>query len=224
MRKFISKIFDTVLRWTIFCLVHLFFRPKVEYVTDSAKTRILKEPSIIVSNHIWHADGMVIGSSFIHEKICHMAAKDRFDDPKQAFFFRHMNCIPIDRYQLDTSWIYQAIDKLKNQHEHIAIYPEGRHGKNGEILPFHSGITTIAALAQVPLVMIYIDGPYHWIFDRRLRLLVSDSFRMDPPTQGMTADYIQEQTEKLHAKMVEMQGMMWERHPERRVERGETKD
>lgn len=196
--------------------MHLFFRPKLEYVNKESKGKLLSEPCIIVSNHIWHLDGMVIGSKFFSKKICHMAAKDRFADPKQAFFFRHMNCIPIDRQQLDTSWIYQAIDKLKNQKEHIAIYPEGRHGHNGEILPFHSGITTIAALAQVPLVMIYIDGPYHWFLGKRIRLLVSDQFVLDAPTSGMNADYIAEQTEKLHTKMLEMQAKMWEKYPERR--------
>lgn len=216
MKNVFTKCFDAVLKGLIYCLVHLFFRPKLEFVDPSQKEKILSEPSILVSNHIWHLDGMVIGSKFFSKKICHMAAKDRFADKKQAFFFRHMNCIPIDRQQLDTSWLYQALDKLKKQQEHIAIYPEGRHGHDGEILPFHSGITTIAALAQVPLVMIYIDGPYNWLIGRRIRLLVSSPFYLDAPTNGMNADYISEQTEKLHTKMLELQAKMWEKYPERR--------
>lgn len=217
MRQFFTNVFDWILKLLIYILVHLFFRPKLEYVNKTTKKKIFSEPTIIVSNHIWHLDGIVIGTKFLFTKICHMAAKDRFADKKQAFFFKHMNCIPIDRQQLDTSWLYQAIDKLKNQKENVAIYPEGRHGKNGEILPFHSGITTIAALAQVPLVMIYIDGPYHWLFGRRLRLLISEPFTLDAPSNGINADYINEQTEKLHSKMLDLQEQMWTRHPERRI-------
>lgn len=205
MRKFFRKIFDKFLDWLIFCLVHLLFRPKVYYVNKSRKKELFKEPTMIVSHHVAHYDGLTISSVFHKAPICHMAAKDRFAQKGLAFFFRHLNVIPIDRQQLDTSWIYQALDKLKRQKEMVAIYPEGLRSETGEILPFHSGITTIATLAQVPLVMIYIEGPYTWLIGNRVKLYVSEPFRLDQPLNGMNADYINEQTVKLHDKMVEMQ-------------------
>lgn len=136
-----------------------------------------------------------------------MAAKDRFDNPKLAFLLRHTGCIPIDRQRLDTSWIHEAVGILKQQKEHIAIFPEGRHGHNGEILPFHAGITTIAALTQVPIVMVYIAGPYQFLGARH-RMIIDTPRHLDPPTQGMTADYIQAETDKLHARMVELQSIL----------------
>jgi len=205
MRIFFVKIFDYILNKLIICLVYLFFRPKVYYANKSGKNGLFSVPTMIVSHHVAHYDGLTISSVFRKTNICHMAAKDRFAQKGLAFFFRHLNVIPIDRQQLDTSWIYQALDKLKHYKEVVAIYPEGLRSENGEILPFHSGITTIATLAQVPLVMIYIEGPYRWLIGNRVKLYVSEPFRLDPPLNGMNADYINEQTIKLHDKMVAMQ-------------------
>ena len=36
--------------------------------------------------------------------------------------------------------------------------------------------------------------------------MVGTPFHLDPPTEGMTAEYIKAQTEKLHDSMVELQG------------------
>jgi len=205
MKKFLTDIFNKILAGLINFLVHLMFRPKVYYSNKAKKDELFKDPVLIVSHHIAHYDGLTIGSVFHKTKICHMAAKDRFAQKGLAFFFKHLNVIPIDRQHLDTSWIYQALDKLKRQKEVVAIYPEGLRSETGEILPFHSGITTIATLAQVSLVMIYIEGPYRWLIGNRVKLYVSEPFRLDPPANGMNADYINEQTLKLHDMMVAMQ-------------------
>ena len=64
--------------------------------------------------------------------------------------------------------------------------------------------SALAAIAGVQIVMVYIDGPYN--FFKRTKLMVGTPFHLDPPTEGMTAEYIKAQTEKLHDSMVELQG------------------
>lgn len=199
-----SKIFDKVLFAVMSTAVHIVYHPKVYYKQKPIHKKRFEQPTIVVCNHISHVDGTVISTIFRKETIHHLAAKDRFENhPKMAWYLRHTGCIPIDRQNLDTSWVYQSVDLLRNKQESICIYPEGRHGKNKEILPFHSGITTIAAVSGAQIVMVYNDGPYDFI--HRTKLMVSEPFHLDPPTNGMTADYIKEQTEKLHDRMLELQ-------------------
>lgn len=206
MKKAMDKIFCAIIAF----LVHLVFHPKAYYMDKQKQKNRITEPTILVSNHINHLDGTIIGTIFRRDPIHHLAAKDRFENNKgMAWYLRHTGCIPIDRQNVDTKWVYQSVDILRNQKENICIYPEGRHGKNREILPFHSGITTIAAIAGVQIVMVYIDGPYN--FFKRTRLIVSAPFRLDPPTEGMTADYIKAQTEKLHDRMIELQAELLKR-------------
>lgn len=199
MSQFLDKVFGDILA----VATHIVFHPKVYYVDKSIQKNRLTEPTILVSNHINHIDGTIIGTVFHKNIVHHLAAKDRFENKGMGWYLRHNGCIPIDRQNLDTSWIYQSIDVLRNKKENICIYPEGRHGKNREILPFHSGVTTLAAMTRVPIVMIYNDGPYN--FFKRTKIIVSTPIHLNPPTNGMTADYIKEETENLRNKMLELQ-------------------
>lgn len=200
-----KRFFIWLLRAFIVFLARFFFRPKVYYVDASVQKRRLKEPSLLVSNHINHLDGPVIGSVFAPAKIHYLAAKDRFENKSLARLMTLCRCIPIDRKDLDTSWIHNSLDILRNQKEPLCIFPEGRHGKNGEILPFHSGITTLAVLSNAPLLLIYIDGPYQFVFGKRLKMIIDVPMHLNPPTQGLTADYIQQESDRLRERMLFLQ-------------------
>ncbi|MCF0207455.1 MAG: 1-acyl-sn-glycerol-3-phosphate acyltransferase [Bacteroidales bacterium] len=205
-----KTLFEKILFGVLAFSVNVVYKPKVFYVNKSKQGNRFDKPTILVCNHINHQDGTIIGTIFRKEIIHHLAAKDRFENNKgMAWYLRHTGCIPIDRQNIDTQWVYQSIDFLTNKNENICIYPEGRHGKNKEILPFHSGVTTIAALSKAQIVMVYNDGPYSLF--RRIKLIVSEPFHLDEPTNGMTADYIKEQTDKLRDKMVELQQELFNR-------------
>lgn len=51
-----------------------------------------------------------------------------------------------------------------------------------------------------PSVMVYIDGPIK-ILGSRARMIVSPQFHLDPPTEGMNAEYLMAQTQMLQEKM-----------------------
>ena len=115
---------------------------------------------------------------------------------------RHTGAIPIDRQHADTSWIRESLKVLKEDKEHIVIYPEGRHGEHRKQLPFHSGVTMLTAIAQVPIVMIYQDGPVQKY--KRNKLIIAPPFRLTPPEKGISADYVEEQTALLQDKMKDL--------------------
>ena len=181
-------------------LVKVLLRPKVYYVEPPRNPRKLDNPSLLIINHTCHLDGPVVTTVFRKDRIHNLAAKDRFEQRGFRFFLRHTRCIPIDRQNPDLTWIHESIKTLQQDKESVAIFPEGRHGEHRKQLPFHPGAVTLAAVAQAPLVMVYIDGPLK-ILGPRARLIVSPPFHLDPPTQGLSADYINEQTELLQQKM-----------------------
>ena len=55
----------------------------------------------------------------------------------------------------------------------VALFPEGARSTHRNQLPFHSGVVMLAALADVPVVMVYIDGP-HKILRKRAKLISAD--------------------------------------------------
>lgn len=199
-----TKIFDKILRVIIIFLEHFSFRPKVYYVDKSLQAAYLKQPSILVCNHIHHLDGVTLCTVFRKNTIHCLAAKDRFENRHLAFLLRHTGCIPIDRKSLDTSWIHQSVRLLKQDQHNIAIFPEGQHSKTGEILPFHAGITAIAAISQAPIVLVYIDGPYSF-WRKRLKMIIAPPCHLRPAQNGLTADYLQSETDYLREQMVELQ-------------------
>lgn len=181
-------------------LVKTLLRPKVYYVEPPKHPHKLDEPSLLIINHTSHLDGPIVTTMFRKDRIHNLAAKDRFEQRGFGFFLRHTRCIPIDRQHADLTWIHESVKTLKQDKESVAIFPEGRHGEHRKQLPFHTGAAMLAAVSQAPLVMVYIDGPVK-ILGPRARLIVSPPFHLAPPSQGLNADYINEQTEVLQQKM-----------------------
>ena len=184
-------------------LVRLLLRPKVYYLEEEKQADKLKEPSILVINHTSHLDGPIVNTVFHKDHIHNLAAKDRFVQKGFGFFLRHTRCIPIDRQNPDLSWVHESLQVLHEEKESIAIFPEGAHGAYRKQLPFHSGVIMLAALANVPIVMVYIDGP-HKILRKRSKLMIAPPFKMDTPAEGLNSDYIKQQTQMLQRRMSQL--------------------
>lgn len=198
---------DKALNNAIRHLVNLLFRPKVITVDGRKPEEILSEPSILVCNHTSHLDGPVVNTVFHPHRIHSLAAKDRFEQKGFGFFLRRTYCIPINRKSpSDISWIHASLKVLKVDKESVAIYPEGRHGEHRKQLPFHSGVTTLAFLAGVPVVLVYIDGP-HKAF-RRTSVVIDKPVLLTPPTGGLNEDYVKTQTAALQKRMAELMGYL----------------
>lgn len=194
---------DSIVQGLTSVLVRLLLRPKIYLQGSQKREDLLKEPTILIINHTSHLDGPVVTTALRPAIIHNLAAKDRFEQKRFGFFLRHTGCIPIDRRSPDLSWVHEAMKVLKEDKECVAIFPEGAHGGHRKQLPFHPGAAMLASFADVPLVMVYVDGP-HKIGRRRSRMLVSEPFRLDPPRGGLDAEYLHIQTEALEKKMKAM--------------------
>ena len=192
-----------VVEKTTSALVRLLLRPKPYFLEEEKQADKLHEPSILVVNHTSHLDGPVVNTVFRKDRIHNLAAKDRFEQPGFGFFLRHTRCIPIDRQNPDLSWIHESLRVLHEEKENVAIFPEGAHGTHRKQLPFHSGVVMLAALANVPIVMVYIDGP-HKILRKRSKLIIAPPCRLDPPVEGLNSDYVEHQTQVLQKRMSQL--------------------
>lgn len=192
-----------VVEKTTSALVRLFLRPKPYFLDQEKQADKLHEPSILVVNHTSHLDGPVVNTVFRKDRIHNLAAKDRFEQPGFGFFLRHTRCIPIDRQNPDLSWIHESLRVLHEEKENVAIFPEGAHGSHRKQLPFHSGVIMLAALANVPIVMVYIDGP-HKILRKRSKLIIAPPYRLPSPTEGINSEYIKDMTEILQNRMTDL--------------------
>lgn len=188
---------------TTSALVRLLLRPKPYFLEEEKQADKLHEPSILVVNHTSHLDGPVVNTVFRKDRIHNLAAKDRFEQPGFGFFLRHTRCIPIDRQNPDLSWIHESLRVLHEEKESVAIFPEGAHGTYRKQLPFHSGVVMLAALANVPIVMVYIDGP-HKILRKRSKLIIAPPYRLDPPVKGLNSEYVEQQTQILQKRMSQL--------------------
>ena len=188
---------------TTSALVRLILRTKPYFLEEEKQAAKLKEPSILVVNHPSHLDGPVVNTVFRKDRIHNLAAKDRFEQRGFGFFLRHTRCIPIDRQNPDLSWIHESLRVLHEEKENVAIFPEGAHGTHRKQLPFHSGVVMLAALANVPIVMVYIDGP-HKILRKRSILIIAPPYRLDPPVEGLNSDYVEHQTQVLQKRMSQL--------------------
>lgn len=180
-------------------LVKTLLRPKVYFETPEAVCDKLPEPCIIVINHTGHLDGPMFNTMFRKNKMHCLAAKDRFEQKGFGFFLRHTRCIPIDRQSPDLSWVHTSLEVLHRQRENVIIFPEGRHGSHRSQLPFHPGVIMLAALAKLPVIMVYIDGPLK-ILGPRGRFMVSAPFTL-PEGEAMNVEYLNAQTEFLQERM-----------------------
>ena len=188
---------------TTSALVRLLLRPKPYFLEEEKQADKLKEPSILVINHTSHLDGPIVNTVFRKDRIHNLAAKDRFEQRGFGFFLRHTRCIPIDRQNPDLSWIHESLRVLHEEKENVAIFPEGAHGTHRKQLPFHSGVVMLAALANVPIVMVYIDGP-HKILRKRSKLIIAPPYRLNPPVEGLNSDYVEHQTQVLQKRMSQL--------------------
>lgn len=188
---------------TTSALVRLLLRPKPYFLEEEKQADKLHEPSILVINHTSHLDGPVVNTVFRKDRIHNLAAKDRFEQRGFGFFLRHTRCIPIDRQNPDLSWIHESLRVLHEEKDNVAIFPEGAHGTHRKQLPFHSGAVMLAALANVPIVMVYIDGP-HKILRKRSKLIIAPPYRLDPPVEGLNSEYVEQQTQILQKRMLQL--------------------
>jgi 1-acyl-sn-glycerol-3-phosphate acyltransferase len=115
---------------------------------------------LLASNHISHFDPFII-SSVVRRKIDWMAMAEFFPMPIVGLFLRAVDAFPAERDRADRKTIRTAIERLKSERA-VGVFPEGgiRDGAQSllEGAPVRAGASTLAHIAQVPIVPCVILG------------------------------------------------------------------
>lgn len=163
------------------------FRPKLTYMTKDAKARIDEQPVIYICNHTCHNDGQMMLTLFRGSSL--LMAKDWMEKGVIKWITTGANCIPIDRFGLDTAWLREANTSIKDGRS-VIIFPEGHTSKTGEMDEFKSGFAMLGVMTGAPIVPVYIDGEYHKVFGKRLHIYVGKPMELSSEGRGMNADYL----------------------------------
>jgi 1-acyl-sn-glycerol-3-phosphate acyltransferase len=115
---------------------------------------------LLTSNHISHFDPFII-SSVVRRKIDWMAMAEFFPLPVVGLFLRSVDAFPAERDRADRKTIRTAIERLKRGRI-VGIFPEGGIRDSAQSLlegaPVRAGASTLAHIAQVPIVPCVILG------------------------------------------------------------------
>jgi 1-acyl-sn-glycerol-3-phosphate acyltransferase len=114
-------------------------------------------PAILVSNHISGVDPALIQSVSTRRLIAWMMAKEYYDMASLKWFYKAMECIPVERSGRDLAATRMALRTLEDQRI-LGIFPEGRIGESGEVLPFQSGVALMAIKSGAPVIPVYLEG------------------------------------------------------------------
>ncbi len=118
----------------------------------------VEEPAIYIANHTSLQDPTYM-LTMLKGKTSIVVAKDWYEKKKLNWIMRGENCIPCDRYSMDTEWTQKAKKYLKDGYS-VIIFPEGRTRKDGELNEFKSGFAFLARYTGVPVIPIGISGVY----------------------------------------------------------------
>ena len=123
-------------------------------------------PALLVSNHLTHLDGFLIGSC-LEPVVRFLVWKPYYDSRLLNWGFRIGRAIPVwTRPHSGAESIRRARAELARG-EVLCIFAEGSISRTGELLPFQRGLEAIVRSLDVPIVPVHLGGLWESIFSYR---------------------------------------------------------
>ncbi|WP_213879863.1 MFS transporter [Pseudomonas sp. dw_358] len=155
---------EFTMRFMIWLLSHSMYRVKhegLEQIPDEGA-------ALLVCNHVSFVDALLI-SGAVRRPIRFVMYYKIFRLPVLNFIFSTAGAIPIAG-RTESLRIYEEafarIQRYLAEGELVCIFPEGKLTTDGEINEFKSGVTTILAESDVPVVPLALQGLWGSFFSR----------------------------------------------------------
>ena len=113
-----------ILRGILRLYVYVAYRPKVIYENKETKKYIIRNPVIFIPNHVSAQDGPVCYFLFPNSAL--MVAKDWYEKKWIRFATYSRPAIPLDRHNLDTAWLRDAVAMIKSG-KNVFIFPNNKN-------------------------------------------------------------------------------------------------
>lgn len=140
---------------------------------------------VICANHMHWRDPLFLSVRVGKRRLTYLAKAELFEKPiaKWVLGEKGLGAIPIHRGQSDLNAVRLALNTVKSG-EGLGIFPQGTRSKDNSPTPLLTGTAMIAMRAGVPIVPVYIDGPYR----RFRRVNVTIGSPIDISDLGRRAD------------------------------------
>lgn len=143
-------------RFLVWLLTHTMYRVRHEGLESIPE----KGGALIASNHVSYVDALLIGGA-VRRPIRFIMYKPIFDLPVLNFIFRVGGAIPICSRHEDERVYEAAMDAIAEglaKGHLLAIFPEGKLTRDGEMNEFRAGIERIIERTPVPVVPMALRG------------------------------------------------------------------
>lgn len=141
------------------------------------KKNLPKEGCIIASNHKSNLDAILL-ATHTWEKKYYLAKKELFEKKGNAFLFKGIGCIKIDRQTNDIGAIKECLKVLKDKKK-LVIFPEGTRVNNEkqELGEVKHGVAMFAIKGKVPIVPMFILNKPKFL--RRNKVYIGEPFTLE---------------------------------------------
>jgi acyl-[acyl-carrier-protein]-phospholipid O-acyltransferase/long-chain-fatty-acid--[acyl-carrier-protein] ligase len=205
----VTVVPDFLVRFVLWIATHSAFRIRIA----GPENVPFRGPALLVSNHISHVDGLLIGAS-LQRFVRFMVWRPFYDMKMLHWLFRLTNAIPVG-----TRSPREAIEAIRRARRDLAsgevvcIFAEGAISRTGNLLPFKAGLETIVAGTGVPIVPVHLDrlwgsifsferGKFFWKWPRHIPYPVTVSFGRPLPSTA-TASQVRQAILELGSAAVE---------------------
>lgn len=185
------------------------FAPEILFTNAVVQDRILREPMVVICNHsrrragncMTVCDGPLLRYVFQNKNVCSLMAKDLMEKPWMRPLLRGCDCIPVDRTAASTEWLRICTEKLKNGVS-VIIFPEGTTLKDRDIAEFKSGFALLAAMAQVRVLPVAVNGEYSLFSKGKLKFKIGTPCALQ--CRELSADALRAEAERFQKKVTEL--------------------
>ena len=205
----VSVVPDFLIRFVLWTVTHTVFRIRIV----GQENLPLRGPALLVSNHISHVDGLLIGAS-VQRVIRFMVWRPIYEMKALRWFFKLTSAIPVGTRS--PREVLEAVRRAKHElaaGEVVCIFAEGAITRTGNLLPFKSGLERIVAGSNAPIIPVHLDrlwgsifsferGKFFWKWPKQIPYPVTVSFGRPLPSTA-TAQQVRQAILELGSDAVE---------------------
>lgn len=116
---------------------------------------------IMCANHVHWRDCLFLAVRMNKRRYTYLAKAELYKNPVTRLILgdKGLGGIPINRGHSDLSAVRTALKTIADGHG-LGIFPQGTRSRDNTPTPMLNGASMIAVRAGVPIIPVYLDGPY----------------------------------------------------------------
>ena len=116
---------------------------------------------IMCANHVHYRDPLFLAVRLKKRRYTYLAKEELFKNPiaNRVLGDKGLGGIPVSRGNNDLKAVRAALQVVAEGHA-LGIFPQGTRSPDNTPTPMLNGVSMIAVRAGVPVIPVYLDGPY----------------------------------------------------------------